>query len=270
MGRKLEIVLVVGLLAGPAQGELLQVGFEDLGLDAGWVESYGGPGDGVYYNGSNLSGGFSSEGVFFGNEYTDWGGGYYSWSGWAYSTTTDTGTAGFDNQYSAFAGGAAGGRVYAVTYAPSTLDLPLGWRAPQELSVTNNSYAGISMRDGDAFAKQFGAGDYFLLTLTGYDAGGLETGSVEVYLADFRDGLETGYILDSWATVDLSPLGSGVAQITFSLESTDTGDFGSNTPSYVAIDNLVLESTPVPEPRTWSLALGLCGFAFALFRRWKA
>ena len=45
--------------------------------------------------------------------------------------------------------------------------------------------------------------------------------------------------------LDLSPLGTGVAEIRFDLESTDVGEFGMNTPSFVAIDNLALGATPL-------------------------
>ena len=46
------------------------------------------------------------------------------------------------------------------------------------LYVTNNNYAYYSMLNGDAFAKKFGGGssddeDWFLLTITGKDVGGV-------------------------------------------------------------------------------------------------
>ena len=219
----------------------LLAGFEEVALEGPGVQAYAGPGGGIYYNGSDGSGGFTSGGVEFGNEYNpDWG----SWSGWAYSTTTDTETAGWGNQYSSYAGAAREGQVYAVTYAPSSVQLPVGGKAPVRVSVSNTSYAGISMRDGDDFAKQFGPGDTFKLTITGLDMDGLELGKVEAWLADFREGTEPGYILDSWLDVDLTPLGTGVAEIAFTLESTDNGAWGMNTPAYIAVDNLVLGSTP--------------------------
>jgi hypothetical protein len=43
--------------------------------------------------------------------------------------------------------------------------------------------------------------------------------------------------------VDISSLGTEVAAIALSLESTDVGEFGMNTPAYVALDNLVLDET---------------------------
>lgn len=234
-------MLVLGALA--VKGETLVAGFEDVALEGGGVVAYTGPGGGEYYNGSDSSGGFSSGGVEFVNDYSvDYG----SWSGWAYSTTTDVETAGWGNQYSSFAGGAREGVVYAVTYAPSSVGLPEGWSAPVSVSVSNTSYAGISMRDGDDFAKQFGAGDYFKLILTGLDASGEELGKVEAYLADFREGTDPGYILEGWLDVDLTSLGSGVATLEFALESTDVGQWGMNTPGYIAVDELVLA-----QPRQW-------------------
>jgi hypothetical protein len=92
-------------------------------------------------------------------------------------------------------------------------------------------------------------------------------GAVEVYLADFRGGLETGSILDSWLTVDLSPLGTDVAQIGFALESTDNGTWGMNTPAYLAVDDLVLGATAVPEPGAIAVVIGLLALGRVAYRR---
>lgn len=235
------------VLPGVMSGAERVVGFEDVAVEGGGIMEYAGPGGGVYWNGSDGSGGYTSGGVYFWNTFTDFGGGYTGWTGWAYSTTGDTETAGLGNQYSAYPGAARGGEVYAVTYAPSSFSLPAGYREPRGISVANTTYAGISMRDGDDFAKQFGPGDYFKLTITGLGTSGAETGRAEVFLADFREGTTPGYILDRWEDVDLSGLGSGVAFLEFSLESTDEGEWGINTPAYIAVDNLVLASTP-----TWA------------------
>ena len=85
----------------------LVVDFEDLPL-AG--ESY--------YNGSDGAGGFTSNGTFFNNTFTDFGGGFSAWSGWSYSNLTDNTTPGFGNQHSAITGGGAeGSSSYAVGFA---------------------------------------------------------------------------------------------------------------------------------------------------------
>ena len=233
----------------------LQVGFEDLPVEGAEVEVYGGPGGGVYYNGSDMAGGFASEGTFFINTFNDWGGGITSWGGWAYSTTSDQETAGFLNEYSAFRGGPSQGEAYAVAYVdafsgldPLEIVLPVGWKAPVQVAVTNTTYAALAIRDGisgDFGVEPFAVGDYFKLTLSGRDREGTETGSVEVYLADYRGEAETHSVLETWQLVDLAQLGSNVATITLSLESTDVGQFGMNTPAYVAIDDLILGATPL-------------------------
>lgn len=249
------------------------VDFEDVELGVPPLVTYAGPGGGAYYNGSDGAGGFTSREVGFGNSYNaDWG----SWSGWAYSTTVDDETGGWDNQYSSYAGGAAEGTVYAVTYAPSALELPAGLRAPVSVRVTNTSYAAVSMRDGDMFAKKFGDDpatpevetdypDFFLLRITGLSESGEKLGEVEVYLADFRGDAEADGIVKEWLEVDLTPLqdarstqlpgyGGGVKTIEFTLESSDVGAFGMNTPSYLAIDNLILEATDLWGPYDFSYA----------------
>jgi hypothetical protein len=216
---------------------------------------------------------FTSGGATFNNNYdTSFG----SWAGWAVSRATNTTTPGFGNQYAAYnvPGGGTGDNspTYAVafpdTFTPvtPTIQLPAGTR-PQAARVTNTTYAALSMRDGDAFAKKFGGlsgndPDFFLLTVQGRDAVGALLGSVDFYLADYRfaDNAQD-YIVSQWTTVDLSGLPAGTQQLTFTLASSDVGPFGINTPTYFALDNLTV--TPVPEPGT----LALVGLAAGLVAR---
>jgi hypothetical protein len=108
--------------------------------------------------------------------------------------------------------------------------------------VTNTTYAYMSMKNGDAFAKKFGGAtgndpDWFKLTVKGYKNGVLKTDSVEKYLADFRDGNNANdYILKTWQWVDCNKLGA-VDSVTFYLYSTDNSFGFMNTPAFFAIDN---------------------------------
>ncbi len=220
------------------------------------------PGAEGYWNGSDESGGFTSGGATFHNAYdTTWG----SWSGFAYSNHTDTATPGWGNQYSAIGGGGAGGSAnYAVAFDPGPFGSPptVTFAAPVDLAglgalITNTTYAALAVRDGEPPARQFSAGDWFLLTITGFDTTG-DTGTVEFYLADFRDGREE--IVDDWTFVDFSTLGV-VGGLRFSVSSSDVGDFGVNTPTYFAMDDFLA----VPEP---SVALtALAGLGLFLRRR---
>lgn len=230
-----------------------------------------------YWNGSDNSGGFSSGNTYFYNNFVDWGGGATSWDGWAYSNITDNTTSGYGNQYSAYAGGGVNGSSnYGVSYIPldwtgsydpipSQVDLPGPSHGyPVEGAYfTNTTYAALAMRDGEGPAKQFGGAtgddpDWFKLSITGIGSDATPTGTVEFYLADYRfaDNRQD-YIVNDWVWVDLSSLGE-VTGMEFSVASSDVGDFGINTPTYFAMDDL----TYVPEPMS-ILLLGLGGLVIS-------
>ncbi len=223
-----------------------------------------------FWNGSDESGGFTSGGLWFPNNYTAT---WMSWDGWAYSNTTDTTTAGYLNQYSAYTGsGYNASATYGVAFQGfpgpiSIQNIPAG----QLLGayITNTTYAALSMLQGDSFAKKFGGQsgndeDWFLLTITGKNTAGETVGTVDFYLADYRftdNALD--YVLSDWTWVDLSSLGAaGATTLEFGLTSSDVGDWGMNTPGYFALDNLTLTGAAgVPEPAT----LWLAGLAVGLF-----
>jgi hypothetical protein len=206
---------------------------------------------------------FTSGGASFNNTYNA---SFDVWSGFSYSKVKDVTTAGFGNQYAAYqvplpsdplGAGAGGSNNYAVAYnfspGDAVITLPANTR-PTSIAVTNTTYAALSMRDGDSFAKKFGGTtgndpDYFRLTILGRDASNNSTGSVEFYLADYRfTDNSLDYIVSHWTTVDLSSLGASTQSLQFNLESTDNDPvFGMNTPAYFALDDLAFASV-VPEP----------------------
>ena len=237
----LVVCTLVGIEARPASA--LTATFDDLGLAPD-----------TYLNGSTLAGGYTSGGIFFENDYEA---SFGSFSGFAASTMTDSTTPGFGNQFSSITGAGAGGSSgYGVAYFNGRIVLP----ATQIVSgaqFTNTTYTGLSMRDGDPFAKRFGGPtgtdpDYYRLIVEGIDDLGGSTGTVELMLADYRFA-DSGqdYIVDEWVFLDLSGLGA-VRELRFGLDSSDVGPFGINTPVYFAIDDLVT----IPEPGH-ALLLGL-------------
>jgi len=245
-------ILVVGVHGA-------SIGFEDLSLAPNSFE-----------DGANLSGSFSSDGAVFPNSFTD-GGSFTFWSGFAYSSETgntiaqaDIDTGNFPPyEFESAAGGAAGGDIFALNFGGGTFELPAGLDTPISIDLTNNLYALGSMTFGDAFAKRFTNADqdFFKVTITGFDAGGSALGSTDFFLADFRG--TASEIVDEWTTVDLTALGSGVREVGFSYESSDVGEFGINTPLYVAFDNVQV----VPEPSAYAVMVGALVLGAALGRR---
>jgi len=200
-----------------------------------------------FLDGSDNSGGFNSGNIFLPNDYNaEWG----SWTGWAISNATDTLTPGFSNQYSSISGGGANNSSnYAVTFVSgeSRLNVVEGdqpFEALYEgLYINNSTYAYLSMLEGDDFAKKFGGAtgddpDFFLLTIKRYKAGELRADSVNFFLADYRfEDNSQDYIIKDWTFVDLSSLG-GVDSLSFTLSSSDNGQFGMNTPAYFCVDDI--------------------------------
>lgn len=204
-----------------------------------------------FWNGNDLSGeedtgnyygSFTSSVFSFDNIYTaDWG----SYMGFACSSLTDTITSGYMNQYSPKAGeGANGSAQFALAYengATFNCTYKEGYtnNTLKSVMITNGTYVYNEIRDGGAYSKKFESGDWFKVTFTGYK-GEAETGSVDYYLADFRDGKT--YINKEWVEIDLTPLADATT-VMITFDSTDKGQFGVNTPKYVFIDNLTIEQT---------------------------
>ncbi len=218
-------------VAGHAQ---VLAGFENFGLKPG-----------QYLNNAAPGAIFSSGSIELPNFYDPE---FNYWSGWAISADTNTTMPGFLNQYSAIAGGGALGTTsYAVGYiydptvirlAPNAIGKPM-----IGMYVANSTYAYLSMRDGDGFAKKFGGEtgndpDFLLLTIKKYAGGAVHDDSITLYLADYRfPQKEKDYILHDWTYVDLTVLG-GVDSLVLKLTSSDIGIFGMNTPAYMCIDQV--------------------------------
>ena len=193
-----------------------------------------------YWNGSDESGSIIVGNATFINNYNPE---YGSWSGFSFSSKTDITTAGYGNMYSAIVGkGANDSDKYAVyygsSYSPDSISFTTAEKV-DNISLTNSTYAYLSMKEGDASAKKFNTADkdWFLLTITARKVDG-SIYTKKFYLADFRTG--DGYIVNEWTDVDLSDAGY-ITSLKFSFTSTDNGQWGMNTPAYVCIDDLVGE-----------------------------
>lgn len=110
----------------------------------------------------------------------------------------------------------------------------------ESMWVNNTTYTYMTAHDGNQFSKAFSYDDksWFLLRIYGLDSAGTKTDSVDFYLADYRTDDAVGTISD-WTEVDLTSLGK-VNGLSFDFKGSDTGDYGLNTPTYVAIDDIKL------------------------------
>jgi hypothetical protein len=206
-----------------------------------------------YWNGAtanptvSTSGNFTSGNVIFPNTYNGAYGGYWE-SGWSYSNMKDSTTSGYTNEYSAkTAAGYANSANYVVAMGGAKLKFNLTAQGKQMTGcyVTNGTFAALSMKDGDSFAKKFGgtAGtdpDWFKLKIQKYLGGILSPNdSVIFYLADYRfTNNAQDYIVKTWQYVNLTSLGN-VDSLIFNLSSSDNSGGYMNTPNFFCLDNFI-------------------------------
>lgn len=246
-------LLLIALFCAHALAAQTTTDFEDLGLSVG--EFLNQTPDGAFVSGN----------VSLNNFYDE---NYDYWDGWAISATTDITTPGFMNQYSSAAGaGANGSTTYALTYAFDEQRIELTGDAAgapvNGMYVNNSTFAYLNMLNGGAPGKRFGGEtgddpDFFLLTIQGELNGERTEEIIEFYLADYRfaDNSED-YIVTDWTLLDLTSLGN-VDHLLLSLSSSDTGDFGMNTPAYVCVDDITTSDMPLnvrDQQLDWNITL---------------
>lgn len=182
------------------------------------------------------------DGMFYSGSFAFNNGGmpeYNFWYGYTISNETSADFTGLDDQFHSANGGGYNSSNFAVAYPQGKTIVPVGYAEGTVIPgfyVNNSAYAVNSMENGDGFAKQFGKGDWFKLTASIKTADGT-TNQDLVYLADMRDETPAEhYILKDWEYVDLSRFGK-IQSITFNFESSDTGSYGINTPTFLCIEN---------------------------------
>lgn len=208
----------------------------------------------TFWNGKDQSGGFSDpnfQDIEFKTVYDTNFGGFWS-GGFAQSTVRDSVDGSFNNLYgSRSANGANGSSTYTI-FSPSSLAQEITYgvgandvSAVKGLWVNNTTYAYEIIKNGNQFSRAFGdttggntGEDFFFITF--YDGNG---DSVNFYLADYRfSDSAMDYIIKDWTYVDLTLIDK-VERM--ELTTSDVGQFGSNTPSYFAVDNIVVERPTV-------------------------
>jgi hypothetical protein len=206
--------------------------FEDVPLpDAGYFDA-------------DLLGAFKSRDIIFTSEWVSEYGGYSN-GGIYPSNLNDSVTTGIINQYSSYPkpnGNFA--VVHYNDYVSSTIENYATFILPEptmveSVKVANSTYTYWAIKNGDdgfGSCRAYKDGDWFKVTFTGYNACGENLGSVDYYLADFRNG--KSFIEKGWANVSLVSLGEEVLKVSISFSGTDIGDYGLNTPTYCVIDEI--------------------------------
>lgn len=121
--------------------------------------------------------------------------------------------------------------AFSSTFNPAVITLEEACK-PVKCHITNSTYTYCAIKEGNNICRPFGKDDYFKLTIIGKLEGEI-TNTVDLYLAI------NGIIVDEWVEVPLETLGK-VDELNFEFESTDTGDWGINTPTYFCMDALTL------------------------------
>lgn len=168
-----------------------------------------------------------------------WGG--MSWEGFTISQV-DTDTM---NVFSCVAkGGVQGeGTPYAIGYYSDYVSSTLGYASnmilfnevyyPEYVYICQNSNTFEAISNGLTPANKFTEKDSLVLTISGIDDEWHDTQQVVYFLAlgrEFNQG---------WVKVDLSSIGA-TKGLSFRIRSTDVGQWGTNTPTYFALDRLTV------------------------------
>ena len=207
-----------------------------------------------YNNGSEGPEGFDFSPIQLVNYYDSE---FSYFTGFAISNVTDNVTPGYTNQYSAYAGaGANNSNTYAVAYSNPEIYSSIAEARILSFDLSNTTYAALSMLEGDSYGKKFGeatnaAGeddgtngeDYFKVWIICENSNNGSKDSLEFYLADYRFANNAeDYILNTWESISLTDLSFDVTNISMRFESSDNGEFGMNTPAYLAVDNIMWEA----------------------------
>ncbi|MCK6609511.1 MAG: DUF4465 domain-containing protein [Bacteroidia bacterium] len=240
--RKFVLLLVVALQLGFVANAQTVSDFENLNLK-----------DSSYWNGADHSGGFQSGNAFFVNFFDTVAGDF--WNGFAASTMNDTVTNSYTNQYSVISGsGHQGSKTFGLTYGSGKIRLTGSASGKQVAGVyvNNGTYAYKDMLLGSMFSKKFGGAsgndsDFFKITFSAWKADGNPADTaIEFYLADFRNPDNSkDYILKDWTWVDLRAL-KDIDSLEITFASSDIGDWGINTPTYVYLDNFTTLDANTP------------------------
>lgn len=170
---------------------------------------------------------------------------YAYWGGFACSNIKDTDPANglYANQFAVFNDSAASGEKFLIYYYDEynePCDIVIKHEgvllSDIKLNLSTYTYASITDEDINTFARKFEEGDYLKVVFTAMN-GFLESANkVECYVVDFRDGKRE--MATNWTEFSLTDLGTNYDRVRVTIETTDVGEWGANTPLYICMDDL--------------------------------
>lgn len=169
---------------------------------------------------------------------------YGYWGGFAHSMIINMMDGSYENQYSAYNSAAASGEGYLVYYYDSfnePCDILCRYFGEYHfttvrLNLTTYTYKSITEEESNTFARVFTDGDYMKVRFTALLEDKQEGDSVDCYVVDFRDGKR--FFANEWTNFDISALSGDLWGIRVTIETTDVGEWGANTPLYICMDDL--------------------------------
>lgn len=169
---------------------------------------------------------------------------YGYWGGFAHSRIFDTEDGSYANQYSVYNDKAASGDSYLIYYYDSynePCDIVCRINANYHftsvrLNLTTYVHSSITVEESNDFARAFTDGDYLKVVFMEMLDADTEGESVECYVVDYRDGKH--FMATDWTEFDLSALSGPMWGVRLYIETTDVGEWGANTPLYIALDDL--------------------------------
>ncbi|MGN0234550.1 MAG: DUF4465 domain-containing protein [Bacteroidaceae bacterium] len=128
-----------------------------------------------------------------------------------------------------------GSRNFAVVYDEATIFFADEVaREVKSIDLIGTTYMLSVAKLGDGYARALTlSNDYFNVLIEGFD-GEKSTGTLTVSVC------AAGGFMDKWYTCNLSSLGK-VTSLKFTMDGSDKGVYGLNTPAYVAMDNVVIK-----------------------------
>lgn len=173
---------------------------------------------------------------------------YGYWGGFAHSKVfeTDAKKGLYENQYAAYNSQAASGDGFLLYYYDSynePCDIVFKQEASMislssvKLNLTTFTYASITDEDINDYARVFVEGDYLKVVFSKVDAMGKTLGKgAECYVVDYRDGKR--FVADNWQEFYLPGMVLASDRVRVTIETSDIGVYGPNTPLYICMDDL--------------------------------